>query len=135
MLLPLRAFDAHPPVTRDVYYAVALLLQLRTAYPELIQRHRGAGSLLLTPRMDTQAIFAKLFADIGVEDDVHYAQVDALLQDGPSAPTAVTPRHVQALRGDLRAETLSYAAGLTPHTTILVCSKSGFLEAEGSWTR
>ena len=49
VLLPPRVFDAHPPVTRDVYYAVALLLQLRTAYPELIQQHRGAGSLLLTP--------------------------------------------------------------------------------------
>ena len=37
VLLPLRAFDAHPPVTRDVYCAVALFLHLRTAYPELIQ--------------------------------------------------------------------------------------------------
>ena len=68
-------FSAYPPVTRDVYYAVALFLQLRTMYAELIQQHRGAGSLLLTPRLDTQATFAKLFADIGVEGDVRYAQI------------------------------------------------------------
>ena len=127
VLLPPRAFDAHPPVTRDVYYAVALFLQLRAAYPELIQRHRGAGSLLLTPRLDAQATFAKLFADVGVEGDVRYAQVDALLEDGPPAPTAITSTHVQALRADLRAETLSHVAGLTSHTTILVYGKSGFL--------
>ena len=75
----------HPPVTRDVYYAVAFFLQLRTMYPELVQQHRGADSLLLTPRLDTHATFAKLFADIGVEGDVRYAQIDALLEDGPTA--------------------------------------------------
>ena len=62
-LLPLHpiaasAFDAHPPVTRDAFYAVALLLQLRTHHPELVMQHRGAGSLLLTPRLDAQATFA-----------------------------------------------------------------------------
>ena len=127
VLLPPRAFDAQPPVTQDVYYAVALFLQLRAAYPELIQRHRGAGPLLLTPRLDTQATFAELFADIGVEGDVRYAQLDALLEDGPPLPTAVTSRHVQALRADMRAEALSHAAGLTSHSTILVYGKSGFL--------
>ena len=75
VLLPPRAFDAHPPVTRDVYYAVALFLQLHTLYPEL----------LLTPWLDTQATFAKLFADIGVEGDVRYAQIDALLEGRASA--------------------------------------------------
>ena len=84
-------------------------------------------SLLLTPRLDTQATFAKLFADIGVEGDVRYAQLDSLLEDGPPPPTAVTSRHVQALRADLRAETMSRAAGLTSHSTILMYGKSGFL--------
>ena len=127
ILLPPRAFDAHPPVTRDVFYAVALLLQLRTHYPELVMQHRGAGSLLLTPRLDAQATFAKLFADIGREDDVRYAQIDELLKNGLPPPSAVNSRHVQALRADLRAETLSHAAGLTAHSTILMYGKSGFL--------
>ena len=34
---------------------------------------------------------------------------------------------MQALRADLRAETLSHAAGLTSHTTLLVFSKSEFI--------
>ena len=90
-------------------------------------QHRGAGSLLLTPRLDTQATFAKLFADIGREGDVRYAQLDELLKNGLPPPSAVTSRHVQALRADLRAETLSHAAGLTSHSTILMYGKSGFL--------
>ena len=114
--LPPRAFDAHPPVTRDVFYAVALFLQLRTHYPELVLQHRRAGSLLLTSRLNAQATFAKLFADIGREGDVRYAQLDALLKDGLPPPTAANSRHVQALRADLRAKTLSHAAGLTSHS-------------------
>ena len=120
ILLPPRAFDAHPPVTRDVFYAVALFLQLRAHYPELVRQHRGAGSLLLTPRLDAQATFAKLFADIGREGDVRYAKLDDLLKGGLPPPSAVNSRHVQALRADLRAETLSHAAGLTSHSTILM---------------
>ena len=80
-----------------------------------VMQHRGADSLLLTPRLDTQVTFAKLFADIDVEGDVRYDQLDALLEDGPPPPTAVTSRHVQALRADLRAETMFHAAGLTFH--------------------
>ena len=34
---------------------------------------------------------------------------------------------MQDLRADLRAETLSHAAGLTSHTTLLVFGKSGFI--------
>ena len=127
VLLPPRDFGAWPPVARDVYYAVALFLHLRTAYPDLIQKHRGAGSLLLTPRLGTQATFAKLFADIGVDGDIRYARVDELLKHGPPAPASITARHAQALRTDLRAETLSHAAGLTSHTTVLVFGKSGFI--------
>ena len=97
------------------------------AHPDLIQKHRGAGSLLLTPRLDTQATFAKLFADIGVDGDIRYARIDELLRHGPPAPASITARHVQALRTDLRAETLSHAAGLTSHTTVLVFGKSGFI--------
>ena len=49
------------------------------------------------------------------------------LKDGLPSPTAVNARHVQALRANLRAETLSHAAGLTSHSTILMYGKSGFL--------
>ena len=77
--------------------------------------------------MDTQATFAKLFADIGVDGDIRYARVDELLKYGPPAPASITARHVQALRTDLRAETLSHAADLTSHTTVLVFSKSEFI--------
>ena len=70
VLLPPRDFGELPPVARDIYYAVALFLQVRAAHPDLIQKHRGPGSLLLTPRLDTQATFAKLFADIGIDGDV-----------------------------------------------------------------
>ena len=121
VLLPPRDFGEWPPVARDVYYAVALFLQVRVAHPDLIQKHRGAGSLLLTPRLDTQATFAKLFADIGVDGDIRYARVEELLRHGPPAPASITARHV------LRAETLSHAAGLTSHTTLLVFGKSGFI--------
>ena len=54
-----------------------------------------------------------------------HAQIGELLKNGP--PSAVNSRHVQALRADLRAETLSHAAGLTSHSTILMYGKSGFL--------
>ena len=47
-------------------------------------------------------------------------------------PTAVTAQHVQALRADLRAETMSHAAGLTAHTAVLVYGKSGFLGRDES---
>ena len=127
VLLPPCDFGAWPPVARDVYYAVALFLHVRTAYPDLIQKHREAGSLLLTRRLDTQATFAKLFADIEVDGDIRYARVDELLKHGPPAPASITARHVQALRTDLQAETLSHAASLTSHTTVLVFGKSGFI--------
>ena len=126
ILLPPRAFNAHLPVTRDVFYAVALFLQLRTHYPELIEQHRGADSLLLTPRLDTQATFAKLFADIGRDGDVRYVQLEELLKHGLPPPSAVNFRHVQAC-GPTCAETLSHAAELTSHTNILMYGKSGFL--------
>ena len=127
VLLPTRDFGELPPVARDIYYAVALFLQVRAEHPDLIEKHRGPGSLLLTPRLDTQATFAKLFADIGIDGDVRYARVEDLLRHGPPAPASITARHVQALRADLRAETLSHAAGLTSHTTLLVFGKSGFI--------
>ena len=66
----------------------------------------------LTPRLDAQTCFAKLFADIGTQEDVRRADLQALLASGAPPPTHVTARHVQALRFDLRAETLSHAAGL-----------------------
>ena len=127
VLLPPRDFGELPPVARDIYYAVALFLQVRAEHSDLIDKHRGPGSLLLTPRLDTQATFAKLFADIGIDGDVRYARIEDLLRHGPPAPASITARHVQALRADLRAETLSHAAGLTSHTTLLVFGKSGFI--------
>ena len=101
VLLPPRDFGEWPPVARDVYYAVALFLQVRAAHPDLIQKHRGAGSLLLTPRLDTQATFAKLFADIGVDGDIRYARIEEVLRHGPPAPASITARHVQARRIDV----------------------------------
>ena len=77
--------------------------------------------------LDAQATFAKLFADIGREGDVRYAKLDDLLKGGLPPPSAVNSRHVQALRADLRTETLSHAAGLTSRSTIFVYGKSGFL--------
>ena len=114
-------------MARDIYYAVALFLQVRTEHPDLIDKHRGPGSLLLTPRLDTQATFAKLFADIGIDGDVRYARIEDLLRHGPPAPASITARHVQALRADLRAETLSHAAELTSHATLLVFGRSNFI--------
>ena len=64
---------------------------------------KGAGSLLLAPRLDAQTAFAKLFADIG------------------------SAQHIQALRQDLRAETLSHAAGLTAHTCVVLFGSSKLL--------
>ena len=89
--LPPRDFGEWLPVARDVYCAVALFLQVRVAHPDLIQKHRGAGSLLLTPRLARQGTFAKLFADIGVDGDIRYAQVEELLRHGPPAPAFITP--------------------------------------------
>ena len=45
------------------------------------------------------------------------------------------PRHVQALRTDLRAETLSHAAGLTSRTTTLVFGKSEFIRQDAGHGR
>ena len=111
VLLPPCDFGEWLPVARDVYYAVALFLQVRAAHPDLIQKHRGAGSLLLTPRLDTQATFAKLFADIVTATSAALGLKNS--SNGPPAPASITARHVQALRADLRAETLSHVAGLT----------------------
>ena len=83
--------------------------------------------LLLTPRLDAQTSFAKLFADIGTQEDVRRADLATLLAPGAPSPTQVTARHVQALRFDLRAETLSHAAGLTAHTAIVLFGSSKFL--------
>ena len=84
-------------MARDIHYAVALLLHVRTACPDLVQKHRRAGSLLLTPRLDAQATFSKLFTDIGVDGDIHYARIDELFKHGPPAPASITARHVQTL--------------------------------------
>ena len=62
-----------------------------------------------------------------MEGDIRYAQLARLLENGAPVPTAVTAQHVQALRADLRAETMSHAAGLTAHTAVLMYGKSGFL--------
>ena len=126
ILLPPRAFDAHPPVT-GCFLCSGAVSTATCHYPELVRQHRGAGSLLLTPTLDAQATFAKLFADIGREGDVRCAKLDDLLKGGLTPPSAVNSGHVQALRADLRAETLSHAAGLTSHSTILMYGKSGFL--------
>ena len=51
----------------------------------------------------------------------------ALLAHGPPPPAKVTAQHIQALRQDLRAETLSHAAALTAHTCVVLFGSSKFL--------
>ena len=85
--------------------------------PELCENHDGPGALLLTPRLDAQTSFAKLFADLGTEEDVRRADLATLLAPGAPSPTQVTVRHVQALRFDLRAA----------HTAVVLFGSSKFL--------
>ena len=106
LILPPRPSRTEKPLTQDAFQMVSVFLQKRCAYPELCDQHNGPGALLLTPRLDAQTSFAKLFADIGTQEDVRRADLVALLAAGPPPPTRVTARHVQALRFDLRAETL-----------------------------
>ena len=82
--------------------------------------HQAAGSLLLTPRLDTQATFAKLFADIGID-----ARIDELLKHGPPAPASL--HGTCRLSALIYGQTLSHAAGLTSHTTVLIFGKSEFI--------
>ena len=110
LILPPRAFRTEKPLTQDAFHLVSLFLQKRCAYPELCENHNGPGALLLTPRLDAQTSFAKLFADIGTQEDVRRADLATLLAPGAPSPTQVTARHVQSLRFDLRAETLSHSS-------------------------
>ena len=127
LVLPPRPFRTEKPLTQDAFHLVSLFLQKRCAYPELCENHDGPGALLLTPRLDAQTSFAKLPADLGTEEDVRRADLATLLAPGPPSPTQVTARHVQALRFDLRAETVSHVAGLTAHTAIVLFGSSKFL--------
>ena len=81
-------------LTKDAFHMVSLFLQKCRAYPELCKNHDGPGALLLTPRLDAQTSFAKLFADLGTEEDVRRADWAALLAPGASSPTQVTALHV-----------------------------------------
>ena len=127
LILPPLPFRTAKPLTQDAFQVVPVFLQKRCAYPELCNNHNGPGALLLTPRLDAQTCFAKLFADIGTQEDVRRADLAALLAAGPPPPAQVTAKHVQALRFDLKAETLSHAAGLTAHTAIVLFGSSKFL--------
>ena len=127
LILPPRSFRTEKPLTQDAFHLASLFLQKRCAYPELCENHNGPGALLLTPRLDAQTSFAKLFADIGRQEDVRRADLATLLASSAPSPTQVTARHVQALRFDLRAETLSHAAGLTAHIAIVLFGSSKFL--------
>ena len=76
---------------------VSVFLQKRCAYSELCTQHNGPGALLLTPRLDAQTSFAKLFADIGTQEDVRRKDLEALIAAGPPPPTH--SRHCQACSG------------------------------------
>ena len=123
VLLPPRDFGEWPPVARDVYYAVALFLQVRASHPDLIQKHRGASHLAWTRKLPLPS--SLLISGLMVTSAT--LELKNSSGHGPPAPASITARHVQALRADLRAETLSHAAGLTSHTTLLVFGKSGFI--------
>ena len=112
VLLPLCDFGELPRVVRDIYYAAALFL-VRTAHPDLTAHipPRPLPSSLRTLELTaTSMLGLKISSDM-----------DRRLH------SLITARHVQALRADLRAETLSHAAELTSHTTLLVFGKSDFV--------
>ena len=67
---------------------VSIFLQKRCVYPQLM-KHDGPGALLLTPRLDAQLSFAKLFADLGAEEDVRHADLASLTAAG--APSLCMP--------------------------------------------
>ena len=98
LFLPPRPFRTAKPRTQDAFQAVPLFLQMRCAFPEICGPHRGAGSLLLTPRLDAQTIFAKLFADIGSTNDMRAADLPALLAHGPPPPAKVTAGRTYELK-------------------------------------
>ena len=80
---------------RDAFQVVPVFLQKRCAYPELCRQHDGPGTLLLTPRLDAQTTFAKLFARLDASTSVDiFSSVPA--QVGVSG-------HVQESMADVRA--------------------------------
>ena len=100
--------------------------QARHLFPEIGAGHRGRGSLLLTPRLDAQNLFARMFADIG-NGNLAHPRVLEQLQQTAILPSQISATHVAALKTDLRVETLSHAAGLTAHTAVLLFGSSKFL--------
>ena len=100
LLLPPRAFRTDKPRPEDAYYAVALFLHSRHLYPEIVSGHRGRGSLLLTPRLDAQNLFTRMFADIGNGNPAHPRVLSQLQQTMP-LPSQITAAHVAALKSDL----------------------------------
>ena len=94
LLLPPRAFRTHKPRPEDAYYAVALFLHSRHLNPEVVSGHRGRGSLLLTPRLDAQNLFTRMFADIGNGNLAH----PRVLQQTVPLPSQITAAHVAALK-------------------------------------
>ena len=126
LLLPPRAFRTDKPRPEDAYYGAALFLHAMHLFPEIVAGHRGRGSLLLTPRLDAQNLFARMFADIGIGNLAH-PRVLEQLQQTAILPSQISAAHVAALKTDLRVETLSHAAGLTAHTAVLLFGSSKFL--------
>ena len=78
LLLPPRPFRTEKPLTQNAFQVV--FLQKRCLHSELCRNH-GPGALL-TPRLDAQTSFAKLFADIGTQEDVRHADLATLLAAG-----------------------------------------------------
>ena len=109
-----------------IYYAVALFLHSRHLYPEIVTGHCGRGSLLLTPRLDAQNLFTRMFADIS-NGNLAHSRVLAQLQQIALPPSQISAAHVAASKTDLRVETLSHAAELTAHTVVLLSGSSKFL--------
>ena len=73
MILPPQLFRNEKSLTQNAFQVVSVFLQKRCAYPELCRQHDSPGALLLTPRLNAQTSFAKLFADIGTQEDVRRA--------------------------------------------------------------
>ena len=115
------------PVSRRVQPGVYTMMALSRYRDALLQNSSPERPLVYQPLIP-QLLTASYHCD------VRYAKLDDLLKGGLPPPSAVNSRHVQALHADLRAETLSHAAGLTSHSTILMYGKSGFLRVAG-WDR
>ena len=110
LLLPPRPFRTEKPLTQDAFQVVSVFLQKRCAYPELCRQHDGP-----VPCCSRRGWMRRPVSPNSSQISAHRKTCAA----------QTLQQHVQALRFDLRAETLSHA--LTAHTAIVLFGSSKFL--------